>query len=112
MLRLVHPAPGGQGTDPPRRRKGLPSPSLSLTSDEARNVRTAIRGAARVLGSLVKLARAVGVKPGTLTGKGRPSAGLAVAVSRVAGLSLDAMLAGKLTDAGTCPTCGAKRGAS
>jgi hypothetical protein len=62
-----------------------------------------------VLGSLVKLARAVGVKPSTLTSRKRPSAGLAVAVCRVAGLSFDAMLAGKLTDAGTCPSCGAKR---
>jgi hypothetical protein len=59
-----------------------------------------------VLGGLGKLAAAIGVKPSTLSNKSRPSPGLALAVSRVAGVSLDAMLAGKLRDAGRCRTCG------
>lgn len=110
MLRLVHPPPAGQGSGAPTRRRGGPAPSLSLTPDEARAVRTAIRGAARTFGSLRKLAAAIGVGPAVLTKKTRPDPGLALAVARVAGLSLDAMLAGRLTDAGTCPACGAKRG--
>jgi hypothetical protein len=109
MLRLVHPAAGGQGTDPPKRRKGLRPASLSFTADEARNVRAAIRGAARTLGGLTKLAAAIGVCPRSLYGKRCPGPSVALAVARVAGLSLDAMLSGKLTDAGRCPTCGAKR---
>jgi hypothetical protein len=112
MLRLVHPPHEGQGIDPPRRRKRSFPAALYLTETEARHVRTAIRGAARVLGGLAKLAAAVGVRPTLLTPRRRPSPGLALAVSRVAGLSLDAMLAGRLVDAGTCPACGAKRGAS
>jgi hypothetical protein len=114
MLRVVHPGPAGQGTDPPaRRRKGLRPPSLSFTADEAHNVRTAIRGAARTLGGLSALARAIGVAPRCLHGNRFPGPGVALAVARVAGLSLDAMLAGKLTDASRCPSCGAtKAGAS
>jgi hypothetical protein len=109
MLRQVHPPPkAGQGTDPPRRRKGSHSAALSLTATEAHHVTTAIRGAARVLGGLNRLARTIGVAPNAM--RRRPSPALALAVSRVAGLSLDAMLAGCLMDAGTCPACGAKRG--
>jgi hypothetical protein len=94
MLRLAHPAPRGQGTDPPKRRKGRPSPSLSLTPDEARHLRASIRNVARVhFGTLIKLANAIGVAPRVLTRKaGLPSAGLALAVARVSGVSLDAML--------------------
>jgi hypothetical protein len=108
MLRLVHPSPGGNGPPAPARRR-RPAPSLSLTEDEARHARTAIRGAARVLGSLAKLAALIGVRGTILTKKSRPHPGLVLAVSRVAKLSLDAMLSGKLVDAGTCPSCGAKR---
>ena len=108
MLRLVHPALGGQGTDPTKRKRGRPS-SLSFTPEEARNVRLAIRGAARTFGSLAKLARTIGVRPRALHGKRCPGPSVALAVARVAKLSLDAMLAGKLTDAGRCSTCGAKR---
>lgn len=108
MLRLVHPAPAGNGTAPSRRH--YPSPLLFLTDDEASHVRAAIRGAARTFGSLTRLAEALGVTPSVLTRKRRPHPGLALAVARLTGLSLDAMLAGRLTEVGVCPSCGARRG--
>jgi hypothetical protein len=92
MLRIVHPAPRGQGTDPPKRRKGMPSPALSLTEEEARAVRAAARNLARTYGSLRKLAAALGVTPTSLTRKRAPSAGLAVALARVSKMSVDAVL--------------------
>ena len=79
-LTLVHPARDGQ--DPPKRRKGLPAPALSLTHDEACAVRAAARNIARTYGSLRKLAAALGVNPTSLTRKDAPSAGLAVALAR------------------------------
>lgn len=111
MLRLVHPASAGNERTPPPRRRGFPAVSLSLTEEEARHVRAAIRGAARTYGSLRRLAEALGVEPGVLTKKSLPHPGLALALARVTKLSLDAMLAGKLTDAGTCHACGAPKGA-
>ena len=47
MPRLLHLVGQGQGTDPPARRKGRPSPALSLTDEEARAVRAAARNIAR-----------------------------------------------------------------
>lgn len=95
MLRLAHPAPAGQGTDPPKRRKGRPAPALSLTDDEARAVRAAARNLARTFGSKRKLAAALGINPGVLSGKGRPHPGLAVALARVSKMSVDAVLGWK-----------------
>jgi hypothetical protein len=93
MNRVVHPLRGGQGIDPPARRKGRPSPSLSLTEEEGRAVRAAIRNVARVrFGSLTKLAAALGVSPNVLTRKGRPHPGLAIALARVSDMSVDAVL--------------------
>lgn len=109
MLRIVHPPHGGQVTDPPARRKGRRPSALSFTADEAQHVRTAIRGAARTLGGLAALARAIGVHRRSLYGKRPPGPAVALAVARHAGLSLDAMIAGKLTDASRCPTCGARK---
>jgi hypothetical protein len=95
MLRLAHPAPSGQGTDPPKRRKGYPAPALSLTADEARAVRAAARNIARTYGSLRKLAAALGVNPNALTAKKGPGPGLAIALARVSGMSVDAVLGWK-----------------
>ena len=89
LLRIVGQ---GQGTDPPKRRKGIPSPSLSLTHDEARAVRAAARNIARTYGSLRKLAAALGVCPDILTKRRRPSAGLAVALARVSHVSVETVL--------------------
>jgi hypothetical protein len=108
MLRLVHPAPAGNVPAPSHHRR---SPALSLTDEEVRHVRAAVRGAARSFGSLQNLAAALGVGRKTLSAKHRPAAGLAVALARLTGLSLDAMLSGRLTEAGVCPACGGKRAA-
>ena len=98
MLRLAHPAPSGQGTDPPkRRRKGLPSPSLSLSVEEARHLRAACRNVARTFGSFRKLGRALGIDPSILTHKRHPSPGLAVALWRLTGTPIDVLLTGKLS---------------
>jgi len=110
MPRLLRLVGAGQGTDPPKRRRGFPAPTLSLTPEEARHVRLAIRNIARTFGSFANLARAVGVERNALNRKGRPSAGLALAVARVAGISLDAMLRGTVQLADRCPTCGTKTG--
>ena len=75
------------------RRRGHPPPCLFLTPDEAQHLRASIRNIARArYGTLRKLAAAMGIKPSSLTRKQRPSAGLAVAVARVSGVSIDAML--------------------
>jgi hypothetical protein len=116
MLRLVHPPSGGNGTDPPARRKGIRAPSLSLTADETRRVRAAIRNAARAYGSLECLAAAMGVRPGSLrnasSSKGRrPSVALAFGVARAIGVHVEAMLSGAMNEAGRCSTCGARAGA-
>src|SRR5262249_49540165 len=94
--------------DPPKRKRG-PAAALSLTAEEARHLRAATRNIARTHGSLRRLASVLGVGPNTLSRTNRlPSAGLAVALARLHGLSIDALLSGKLVRAGTCSTCGAK----
>ena|SRR6185437_15941255 len=107
MLRLVHP---DGGDNVPSRRHHTQSPQLSLTSEETRHLRTAIRGLAKTFGSVQALADAIGVKPGTLVPSRQLSAGIALAISRVTKVSVDVLLSGRLTDAGVCPACGAKRG--
>lgn len=110
MLRLVHPAPGGQGTDPPKRR-GHPAPALSLTPDEVRHLRASIRNIARSFGSIAGLARSLGVEPAILTRKKRPSPALAVALWRLTGIPVETLLSGKLaavpTPGSPAPTKGA-----
>lgn len=113
MLRLVDPPPGGNGTDPPARRRGR-SPALSFTPDEARHLRAAIRNTARAYGSTECLAAALEVPVKTLyqalAPKRRASGLLAIRIARAAGMALEAIIGGKLTDAGRCPTCGARAG--
>ncbi len=110
MLRLVHP---GDGRKPPTRRT-RPSSSLLLTPDEARHAQAAIRAAARAYGGFDVLASVVGVPRATLyqaaSKHRRPSGILVIRLAAAAGLAVEAMLSGKLTDAARCPTCGAKRG--
>ena len=97
MPRLLHLVGQGQGTDPPKRRKGIPSPSLSLTVEEARHLRAATRNIARQhFGTLRKLAAALGIDPNVLTRKKHPSPGLAVAIWRLTGTPVEELLRGKL----------------
>jgi hypothetical protein len=91
-LRLL-PSPGDAPAGPKRRRAGIPSTALSLTPDEVKHLRAAIRNVARArYGTLVKLAAALGVAPGVLTRKRPPGAGLAVALWRLTGIPLDSLL--------------------
>jgi hypothetical protein len=85
---------------------------LRLTDEEARHLRATIRNVARMYGSLSCLAEVLGVHPGVLTHRRRPSPGLALAVARAAGMTFDAVVGGKLTAAGRCPTCGTAAGAA
>src|SRR5262245_48853580 len=102
MLRIVHPGPVGQGTDPPKRRH-RPSPSLSLTAAEERHLRVTIKNTARALGGIDVLASMTGLSCSTLEHvayrKSRhPSAALALLVARAAGISLEAAIGGKLSE--------------
>src|SRR6185437_16742716 len=92
MLRLVHPPQGGNGPPAPARRKGRPSPALFLTLEEARAVRAAARNIARTYGGLAKLAAALGVGRSVFTKRSRPHPGLAIALARVANVSVDSVL--------------------
>jgi hypothetical protein len=116
MLRQVHPPPrGGQTTDPPQRRKGARSASLFLTPDEARHTRAAARAAARAYGGADVLAAVLGVpirkvREATRP-NGRPMSGtFAIRLAKVAGLSVEAVITGKLGEAGRCATCGHRIG--
>jgi DNA-binding phage protein len=113
MLTLVHPAPAGNGTDRSKRRRGYPAPALSLNPEETKHFRAALRNIARGLGSVAALAKVVGVPCGSLyQALGRstpPSVALAFRIAKVARVPLEALLAGGIAAAGTCPTCGAKR---
>jgi hypothetical protein len=94
-LHVVRPDTPGQ--DPPRRRRGIPAASLSLTAEEVRHLRASIRNIARArYGSLAKLARALGVVPGILTRRKAPSPALAVAVWRLTGIPVETLLSAKL----------------
>ncbi len=81
---------------PPRRRGR--AAGLSLSSEEAKHLRAAIRGLAKTrYANLVALALALGVTPRMLYRRGRPHPGLAVAVWRLTAIPLDVLLTGKLT---------------
>jgi hypothetical protein len=85
------------GPPRPPRRARRPGPSLSLTDDEARHLRASIRNLARArYGTLRKLAAALAVNEAILTRKRRPSPALAVAVWRLTGIPVEALLAPKL----------------
>jgi hypothetical protein len=69
--------------------------ALSLTREEARHLRAAIRGIARTrYGTIAAMGRALGVSPYILTRRKHPSAALAVAVWRLTGITLDKLLRG------------------
>ena len=113
MLRLVHPATEGQDP-PPRRRKGHKPAALSLTADEARHTRAALKNAARAFGGFDVLATVMGVPVETLYGANvasRPISGtFAIRIAHAAGVSVEAMLSGALNAAGRCSTCGHRAG--
>lgn len=110
MLRLAHPAPAGQGTDPPKRRRGSRAPALALTPDEVRHLRAAIVATARAYGGFPVLAHVTGIPVQALykAKRRRPCGVLAIRVAKAAGTPLEAILSGKLTEAGRCTACGSR----
>jgi hypothetical protein len=113
MLRLVHPAPEGQGPRAPRVR---PSRSLLLSDAEIRHVRAALRGALRAYGGRDVLAGVIGVPEDTLTGiltssKHRASGTFAIRLASAIGASVESVLTGAMNEAGRCKTCGHRAGA-
>ena len=113
MLRLVHPAPEGQG---PRTRRGRHSTALFLTPDERRHLAAALHNLRRAFGTWACLADAMGVreelikKAGSTHRSNTGSPALALVVARTAGMSVEAILGGTLTAAGRCGTCGHRVG--
>jgi hypothetical protein len=116
MLMLVHPAPAGQGIDPPGRRKGRHSSALNLSPTERRHLAAALHNLRRAFGTWACLADAMGVREDLLIKAASPqsprpgSPALALLVARAAGMSVEAVLSGTLSAAGRCATCGHRVG--
>ena len=113
MLRVVHPAREGQGTGTPKGRRF--APCLSLSADERRHLRAALHNLRRAFGTWACLADAMGVALPTLAHAARernphePPA-VALRAARAGGMSVEAVLSGKLTAAGQCEACGSRIG--
>ncbi|MFO0758627.1 MAG: transcriptional regulator [Byssovorax sp.] len=114
MLRLVHPAPEGQGTVSPTRRKRVNAPALSLTAEETRHLRAALRNAVRAFGGFPALAQALSLPVTSLYRFTSPKRTLpgtfAVRLAKVLGISVESILTGTITAIETCPTCGHRPG--
>lgn len=83
-----------------------------LTTEEQENVRAALRVLKLRCGSLKALASAIRYSHITvrnMLGRQAISAGVAVAVARLAGVLVDDVLSGKFPPVGTCPYCGHRR---
>jgi hypothetical protein len=103
MLRLAHAAPRGQGTDPPKRRKGSRAPAFSFTAEEAQHFRAALVNAARAYGGMDVLAAAMGVRVTTLYAvktKRTPCGMLVIRLAGAAGIPVETVLSGTLRPAG------------
>ena len=112
MLRLVQPAPAGQGL---RTRKGRrQAPSLSLTTEEARHLRATLKNAVRAYGGAPVLASVMGVPLSTIHQASSPkrltSGTFAIRLAKAAGVSVESVLTGALNAAGRCATCGHRAG--
>ena len=113
MLRLVHPAPEGQGPVTSKRRR---STSLRLTPDEVRHLAASLQNLRRAFGTWSCLADAMGIRESLLSMAGSPRKGkggspaLALRAAKVSGTSVEAILAGTLTAAGRCGACGSRLG--
>lgn len=113
MLMLVHPAP--QGKDPGASRRKRRRDVNSLTATEKRHLRATLTNLARAYGSWKCLAHVMGMHHGSLHSAAHPtrprgSPGVALAAARAGRMSIEAVLGGKLSAAGRCPTCGHKAG--
>lgn len=82
--------------------------SLSLTADEAKNVRAGLHWLRARHGGWEALGRALRVKATTLQGYGSkrpPSAAVAIRAARLGGVGVDDLLTGRWPG-GACPRCG------
>lgn len=85
---------------------GAPS---DLTCEEQAHVRVALRFLRTRMGGLAGLARALGCKPSRIRHEiwDEPvSTSMAFRVARLAGVGVDALLAGEYPQPGACPRCG------
>ena len=108
MLRLVHPAREGQSTRPPKGSRA----TVTLTAEETRHARVALRNLSRAYGSWGCLAAAMEVPVHSLkNAMRRPiGPGLAMRTARAAGMSVEAILTGQINAAGRCTACGSRVG--
>jgi hypothetical protein len=87
-----------------------PRRSSDLTPAEQANVRAAIRFLRVTVGGFAKLATAMGARCKTVENasgrRGKPSAGIALRVARVAGVAVEDVLAGRWPPSMACPHCG------
>ncbi|TKD06342.1 hypothetical protein [Polyangium fumosum] len=110
MLRLVHPAPRGQGTRPPKSGK---SPTLTPSADERAHMRAAERNIARAYGGRAVLASVMGVSVKILARiPHETSYAVAVLLARAGSITVEQVLSGRPHVAGACALCGRKGGAS
>ena len=104
-LRLVSAAPA---PSTPRKKR---APGLS--EKEAHRVAIALRNFVRAMGSRECAAQALDTHAAYITKlvlrKRRAGVGFAAKLARYIGIPLETLLAGRLTEAGACPTCGAMR---
>lgn len=113
-LRLVHPTPPPTPDTRPRTRGGTRAPhqnAVFLPEEEAR-LRAALKNARAMFGTWACLADAMRAPLAAVvqaaSGRYRVSAAIAVRLARALGKPLEALCA-PLSDARTCPHCGATR---
>jgi DNA-binding XRE family transcriptional regulator len=93
--------------------KKTPAPTRHvnrLSPDEVANVMAAMRVLRGRHGTWVEVARAMGLSKRTVvrfaSGEAAPTAGMAIRVARLAGVSIDDVLSGEFAKPRMCPTCG------
>jgi hypothetical protein len=85
---------------------------LTLTPDETRHLRAALKNTAAAYGGFDVLASVMGLRVETLyqVAHRRPGGTFAIRLARAAGMTVEAVLSGALNPAGRCPTCGSRVG--
>lgn len=98
MLRLLRPDTPGQGPATPKRRKWTRADAFMFTAEEVRHIRAALSNAARAYGGVDVLATVMGVRAEVLYAakRRRPSGILAIRLAAAAGITVEAMLSGRL----------------
>jgi len=90
--------------------KGSKARLDDLDAEQRKNVMAALRAIIAELGDARAVARAIGVNDWTVRrvarGECKPSAGLAVRLAKLAGVSVEDVLSGRLAQERVCPSCG------